>query len=155
LIHSALNTAVRWKLIKLNPATACELPRVERKEAKALDMEATEWFIDAARGHWLYPILVFAAATGCRRGEILALKWTDLALNSDTGIAHISRSLEQTRNGLRMKNTKNGKIRRLATLGTKPGLVGFIIFSAKNRAISFERWQSEIASKCTLRSVVT
>jgi integrase len=41
---------------------------------KTLDTDATEWFIDAARGHWLYPILVFAAATGCRRDEILALK---------------------------------------------------------------------------------
>jgi integrase len=111
VIHSALNCAVRWKLIKLNPADACQLPRVERKEAKALDTDATEWFIDAARGNWLYPILVFAAATGCRRGEILALKWTDLALESDPAIAFISRSLEQTQAGLRMKTTKNGKSR--------------------------------------------
>ncbi|HUQ91451.1 MAG TPA: hypothetical protein VM120_07205, partial [Bryobacteraceae bacterium] len=66
LIQVALNSAVRWKLIKVNPAIACQLPKMEIKEAVALDQQQTEWFLDASRGHWMYPILMLAVATGCR-----------------------------------------------------------------------------------------
>jgi integrase len=111
LIHVALNTAVRWKLLKINPAAACQLPRLDRKEARALDPKQTEWLLSAAQGHWLYPIIVLALATGCRRGELLALTWPDVRLDSTPGVLAVSKSLEQTKAGLRIKTPKNGKTR--------------------------------------------
>jgi integrase len=69
-----------------------------------------EWFLSAARGHWIYPILVLAAASGCRRGELLALTWRDL--DRTAGALAVSKSLEQTKaGGLRIKVPKNGKPR--------------------------------------------
>jgi integrase len=62
------------------------------------------------RGTSLFPLFVTAAATGCRRGELLALEWQDI--DFQTGIITISKSLEQTRSGLRIKSTKSGKVRR-------------------------------------------
>jgi integrase len=47
--------------------------------------------------------LELSAATGARRGELLALRWSDI----QEGAVSISRSLSQTRAGLVFKETKN------------------------------------------------
>jgi integrase len=44
-------------------------------------------------------------ATGCRRGELLALEWSDL--DEATSEIYVSKSLEQTKAGLRIKCTKS------------------------------------------------
>jgi integrase len=51
-----------------------------------------------------------ALATAARRGELLALQWADIDLVSAT--VTISKSLEQTRAGLRVKRPKSDKQRR-------------------------------------------
>jgi len=112
LIHVALGTAVRWKLIRLNPCDAVQLPKVERKEARVLDAEKLGWYLAVSRKYGLYEFLLMASATGCRRGELLALRWSDLDLHN--GIARVSRSLEQTKSGLRIKGTKNDKPRLIS-----------------------------------------
>jgi hypothetical protein len=48
-----------------------------------------------------------AAASGCRRGELLAIQWTDL--DFDTGLLVVSKSLEQTKAGLGVKSTNSGE----------------------------------------------
>ena len=53
------------------------------------------------------------AASGCRRGEILALTWNDLTLDATPGVVSVTKSLEQTKAGLRIKPPKNGKPRTL------------------------------------------
>lgn len=110
VVSAAFNTAVRWKLIPSNPAAACRLPKVERREAKVLDPSELEWMLTAARGSEVYPLLVLAIATGCRRGELLALKWSDVDLFS--GQLSISKSLEQTKQGVRVKTPKSGRARK-------------------------------------------
>jgi len=117
-LRAAFNTAVRWRLLRENPAATCDLPPVEKKEAKALDPDQLEWYLDAARGHWLYPILLVASATSDRRGEVLALSWPDFHyvgadLPPGYGVLEITKSLQQTKAGLRVKRPKNGKPRRV------------------------------------------
>ena len=116
-IRSALNTAIRWKLLKVNPAVACQLPKIKPKEARILEDAHLEFLLDAARGHaWLYALLFLDIATGLRRGELLALTWPDLDL-----IHHfivVAKSLEQTRAGLQIKTPKNEKTRRLTLPAT-------------------------------------
>lgn len=110
VVHAALEKAVKsWKLIKVNPVDACELPKVRKKEARALDSDQTAWFIDAARGTWLYPFLYLDSAIGARRGELLALTWPDFNLDSPHPTVKISKSLAQTKSGLHLKPTKSGK----------------------------------------------
>jgi integrase len=60
----------------------------------------------------IYPIIVLAMATGMRRGELLALEWRDL--NWERGILEVSKSLEETKQGLRTKSTKSGATRRFS-----------------------------------------
>jgi integrase len=55
------------------------------------------------------PIVSVLLGTGCRRGEVLALRWQDVDL--EKGRVRIERSVEQTKAGLRFKSpkTKNGR----------------------------------------------
>ena len=50
---------------------------------------------EAQRSEALYPFLALAAATGMRRGELLALRWRDV--DFDTGVLHVRRSLSEAK----------------------------------------------------------
>lgn len=110
VVHGALETAVRWGLLAVNPMNRVELPKLVKREAIALDRDRVKQLLTAAAGTRRFPLLVLAAATGCRRGELLALTWDDI--DFDAGAVHVSKSLEQTQAGLRVKCTKSGKPRR-------------------------------------------
>jgi len=60
---------------------------------------------------WFYPAVTFAAYTGARRGEVLAVKWSDLDM--DNGTATIRESLSDPKSGLAFKKPKNGKARTI------------------------------------------
>jgi len=67
--------------------------------------------IESATGPWCLPMfLELSAATGARRGEVLALRWSDIN-GSDVVIA---RSLTQTRHTLEFKGTKTEKPRSIS-----------------------------------------
>ena len=104
-MHVALGTAVRWKLLKVNPIEAVVLPKLKKREARALDAAQLAWYTDAARGAGLYEFLIVAAGTGCRRGELLALTCPDV--NFSARVLWVSKSLEQTRAGLPRKADAN------------------------------------------------
>jgi integrase len=106
-----LKAAVKKKLRATNPMEGVELPRLEKRESKALDGGQLSAYLDAARSQGLYELLLFASATGARRGEVLALAWPDV--DFDGASVRIARSLEQTRAGLRVKPTKTEKPRAI------------------------------------------
>lgn len=66
--------------------------------------------IESATGPACLPMfLELSAATGARRGEVLALRWSDI----DGSDLLIARSLTQTRQGLEFKGTKTDSPRRV------------------------------------------
>src|ERR1035438_140977 len=68
-------------------------------------------WLESASGPWcMRTYLQVAAATGCRRGELLALRWSDIV----DGGAMIARSLTQTRQILDFKGTKTEQPRPVA-----------------------------------------
>jgi integrase len=85
------------------------LPKAETKEIRALDRQGLSLLLGAVSGTSLSPLFVTAASTGCRRGELLALEWQDI--DFQTGMMSVSKSLEQTKSGLRIKSTKSGRAR--------------------------------------------
>jgi integrase len=95
---------VRWQVIPVNPARAVEPPKPERKEARFLDESRTVWLLEALRGTRLYFPTVLAVATGMRRGEVLGLRWEDI--DSQFRAIRVVRSLEETRAGIKVKETK-------------------------------------------------
>ena len=76
-----------------------------------MDHAETTRFMETCGESWLRDVFATALATGARRGELLALSWPDVDL--DTAMLTIRKSLEETKQGLRIKETKGRKIRRL------------------------------------------
>jgi integrase len=64
----------------------------------------------ACEGDWAGDIILLALATGARRGELLAVSWTDI--DFPAGAMVIRHSLEQTKEGLRLKSPKNERMRK-------------------------------------------
>ena len=89
-----------------------KLPKLQKRDPAVVDKEKLRLLFDRARTTRLYPFVVLASAAGCRRGELLALQWPDL--NMSTGELSVSKSLEQTKAGLRVKSTKSEKPRHFA-----------------------------------------
>jgi integrase len=111
VLHKALEMAVRWQLIQRNPADAVEPPKPKRREMKTIDEAQTAWaleFAEAKKSELYLPVLM-AVTTGLRRGEILALRWQDVDFGA--GILSVRRSLEETKSGLKFKDTKGKRSR--------------------------------------------
>ena len=89
VIRMALDRAVKDGLIKKNPILGVKLPQAEQKEMKVLTKEEIQRFLIQAKEEGLYELFLLELTTGLRRGEILALTWSDL--NFETGELHISK----------------------------------------------------------------
>ena len=91
VISSAMDMAVRHKLILSNPTEGCELPKVEHREMKTLPAEQLGAFLREAKESGVYELYYLDLATGLRRGELLGLKWEDIDLQN--GIIHVRRQV--------------------------------------------------------------
>jgi hypothetical protein len=74
-------SAGKAETISRNVAHVIDPPKVEGREIEALTTGQMGDVLAKLRGHVLFPIVAVALATGMRRGEILALRWTDLNLD--------------------------------------------------------------------------
>ena len=91
VISSAMDMAVRHKLILSNPTEGCELPKVEHREMKTLPAEQLGAFLREAKESGVYELYYMDLATGLRRGELLGLKWEDIDLQN--GVIHVRRQV--------------------------------------------------------------
>ena len=80
LISVILNTAKYWQMIPSNPIERVKAPRVRKTRAKYLDdVQAIRLLELVKEEDILYrTIITLLLYTGCRRSEILALKWEDI-----------------------------------------------------------------------------
>ena len=81
--------AVKENLIAQNPAIGCKLPPIKQEEMKILSREAMQKVLIQAKEENYYELFLLEFATGLRLGELTALQWDDLDL--DTGELRIRR----------------------------------------------------------------
>jgi integrase len=112
VLHEALKQAMIWKLLARNPAALVKPPKPDPKKMKVLDTDATAAMIEAARPYAAFIPVLLAVLCGLRRGEIAALRWKSVDL--DTGQLAVVASIEQTKKGCREKSTKTGRDRTVA-----------------------------------------
>jgi integrase len=94
-LHRALGDAMRSGLVVRNAATAVTPPRVPPSDAteRAWEPEQLATFLEGVAGDRLHALWRTAAMTGMRRGEVLALRWSDVDLNA--GQLRVRRALVQ------------------------------------------------------------
>lgn len=114
VLTQAFGQAVRWQLLTMNPATGAQPPRPRRAQPLTVGPELLERLVDVATGTALELPVAIAAATGMRRGEILALRWSDVA--NDLSFAHVQATLQATREGLSFERPKTARSRRAIAL---------------------------------------
>jgi len=114
IISAALHQAERWGWVRHNVAELAKPPRVSQRRVKAPSVEVVREIITAAekRDPRLAPLLMLGALTGMRRGELCALRWSDLDL--DLGEVDVARSVVIVSGGLAEKATKTDRFRRIA-----------------------------------------
>lgn len=109
VVHAALAQAVRWKWLRVNPASNASPPRVVAPEivppapgdvARLLTVLAD---LDAP----LHAYVRLAATSGARRSQIVGLRWCDV--DFDAATATFARSVVLGPAGVEVRNTTKGK----------------------------------------------
>ena len=121
-LHRALRDAVRWELIVRNQAGAADPPRARRPEITVWSVPQLHVFLRDAAADPRYALWLFYILTGVRRGEAVALRWSDLDLEAAT--ATIRRSLVPVDHRLVFSEPKTERGRRL--IGLDPRLVSVL-----------------------------
>ena len=114
LLSSALHQGVRWKWIAKNPAVDATPSSSDGESLKPPTAEEINRLVSAAEKSdpVLATAIALAALTGARRGELVALRWSDIDL--DTAHLTISRSISVVDGVTYESPTKTHQVRRLA-----------------------------------------
>jgi integrase len=121
-LTTILNRAKKLRLISVNPTEFVDQVRAPRNEMRSLAPADVQAYLAAFDGTELGCAVAVAIGSGCRRGELLALRWYDLDL--DAGMLRVARSLERVtiktpnrcRYALRFKEPKTKQSRRSIAL---------------------------------------
>jgi integrase len=97
VLKHCLKLAVEWGELNQNPAAGARLPKLPPGRTRYLTPGELKAALEAAPD-WLRAPMAFAACTGVRRGEMLALRWMDVDVKNRR---------------LYLRETKNGNLRIL------------------------------------------
>ena len=114
ILRRALNQGVKWGWLGINPATATTPPRVPVPDITPPSAEALSRVLRRAESESpdLHCYLMLAAATGARRSELIALRWSDVDL--EHAAVSIERAIVNGPDGLVEKGTKTHSARRVS-----------------------------------------
>ena len=95
LLQQCLDQAVRDGLMADNPARAFHYSKPTKVNANVLTPLEMEDYLDAAEQLGYLPMFMLALTTGIRQGELIALKWSDLDIESRTLAVAENRAVER------------------------------------------------------------
>ena len=78
MLHNALDRAMKEKLILTNPTENCIIPKIEKQEMKILHPDHISAYLNAAERRNALPMFYLELVSGLRKGELVALQWSDL-----------------------------------------------------------------------------
>ena len=117
VVSAVLSDAKRNEIISKNPARMIDLPDTEHRQQFIPTDEQAQYFLNAlSEEHILYhAFYVLAIYTGCRRGELCALRWSDFSfVDHYTWNLVVSRSRSVVPGkGVVEGPTKNGRSRSM------------------------------------------
>lgn len=114
VLRLALDGAVRDQLIARNPVDASERVSAPSREVSHLPAADVAKVLGAAKETRYAAILTLIATTGLRKGEALALKWSDV--DFEKGVLHVRGTLSRINGRLVVTEPKTEKSRRRVPL---------------------------------------
>lgn len=114
VLHKALQKATELRYIQFNPADACALPRIERKEIKPLDEKQMTAFLAQVEEDPFKNLFLVTLFTGLREGEVLGLSWD--CIDFEAGVIVVDKQLQREKKPegeYYLATPKNGKRRTL------------------------------------------
>ena len=115
LLHRAFRHAVQWQCLSRNPVDAVTPPTAGSPDLVVLRPEQVAPLIAAADETPYGSLVRVALVTGCRKGELLALRWQDLDL--DAPLLRVERTAQYlSGEGISFKQPKTTKSRRQVAL---------------------------------------
>ena len=98
MLHEALDTAVKERLIAKNPTNGTTVPKCNYPEKQIFGDNQLETFLEAIKGHEYWCDFFYVEVmTGLRRGEICGLKWQDI--NFEENKLQVKRSVSVKKGG--------------------------------------------------------
>jgi integrase len=148
IINSSLSQAMREGKIYRNPNQLTKPPKVERQEAKYLTKEQMDVFFEKISGDRWFTAFVFGLATGIRRGELAALKWSRIDLKN--GLFHVREGIVRVRpepgkTKLLSRRPKSKRSRR--TIPLHPDIVALMTQWKELQDIEKRNFESEAENK--------
>jgi integrase len=107
VLRIALGRALKTAKVMRNVAALVDLPRRARFENRPLSGDQVRAFLASVRGRRFETIYVLAIATGMRQGELLALRWADVDL--DSGAVTVRNTLQFRTRELAEPKTDNAR----------------------------------------------
>lgn len=114
VLRAVLDTAVRDEHLATNPVAKVKRPKVTSEDARYLTPAEVASLVSALDGSRYQPLVRLLVATGLRRGEALALRWSNVDLTN--GTARITGTLSRTGGDLVVTPTKTDRSRRTVHL---------------------------------------
>ena len=115
VLHRALAYAVRSDQLDSNPCEKVDRPRSKSREMATLSRAELEELLRVAANERLGALFVLAVSTGMRKGELLALKWSDVDLGRSE--LHVRSTLRRSpEQGLVTDAPKTRSSRRVVVL---------------------------------------
>ena len=137
VVSAVLSDAKRNEIIPKNPARMIDLPDTEKCTQQIPTPEEAKELLNLFSSE-PYEFKVFYALaiyTGCRRGELCALKWSDFEITGYEGVLTVSHSRSTILGkGIAEGSTKNGKSRSLYICDDIMSLVQSYYFYKKQEA---------------------
>jgi integrase len=118
VLSQGLERAVKDRLLPLNPAKGIERPKGKKRTVTPYTSSELKKLLEELESHRLFAFFRLLAYTGGRRGEILALRWSDL--NPEKATLTISKN--RTRLGktvIEQDSTKGGDGKRIVQLDSE------------------------------------
>ena len=120
-ICTALNAAVKYRVISTNVALSADPPAAQKPNIRFFSVEQARSFLEVARADRLYALFATVLSLGLRLGEALGVAWPDIDLdkgrfNIHQALQRIDKKLFPDKAGLRLVETKGGYSDRVTRL---------------------------------------
>ena len=104
-INAAMKKALLFRMISYNPCEGVTLPKLKRYRAKIYNIKNIHKLLAIAEGTDMYLPVFLCVTFGLRRGELLALRWSDIDFKTKT--LSVRNNMVRGENGFIIKAPKS------------------------------------------------